>query len=682
MAPVALAPTNRFTILDEEGLEANLLAPRRQLVIPDTAGILRELPIDHSGNVNEPFALSQLRSRRADPAQLESDGASPKAASRGSHRRPTLEPDTFEPLGSVQEEPSWLGASDAVPQQHTADFAIIKHQARPTLSDNDENAHPLAYTGTNQPLATQIEKQLAGQFEWLISYPASARSTVEHHGDSPCEPFEDGVKRDVVFGCNLLRRKAGSASPPNGSGSLTADTFTFIATPLEGDAQAILDGIHGGLPKQNNNMESRMEVPSLCTPVKSTGVVKIVEQMLSPPLTAASDRSTSLLDAQSPLESAISSPRIEDSLAEIDKLEDELEAINLYTSSRSGAASSTQLDPGQTGKFPKTPTSAKRVTISTQPATMRIKSSEKMRPSLRRSSSLTLRDKKSEPLEDIPEQKVPGSLSRSKSTTLQPSVLSKTATVKSTKPPTIPNFELPGEAVSRRLKEQREARQAQQAEVQKTLVAPKPRSQKPLTRPNFELPGEAISRRKREQHEARIRAQEEEEKKRREFKARPVRYSIGPSTLPRETITSRARQNKDAMTEHRDNAFGCTKERLPGRAVQTLPRGRNSIILPPDSESRATSASASSVGGQRSSVSAEDALQQRIRAREIFTRDNSVTQTRERAKREKETAAQLARTEAAERSRALSREWAEKKRRKELSLRKAMRESMQPDVLG
>lgn len=486
----------------------------------------------------------------------------------------------------------------------------------------------------------------------------------------------------MVFGCNLLRRKTESASSSHHTSSLTTDTFIFIATPLDGDAHAILDRVNRGSSHESTNMDAHLGVSSLRTPVKSSAVVEVVEQMLSPPLTIGSDRSTSLHGAHSPSESALSSPRIEDSLAEIDKLEDELEAMNLYASSQSKGETTSRTGQGPTDKLVRTPNPAKRVTISSQPATMRIKSSEKLRPSLRRSSSLTFRDKTSRPLEDIPEQKVPGSLNRSKSTTFRSSVLSKAGTVKSTKPPTIPNFELPGEAVSRRLKEQREARQAQQAEAQRPAATQKPRLHKPLTRPNFELPGEAISRRKREQHEAKIKAQEEEEKKRREFRARPVRHSIGPSTLPRETITSRARQNKDNAKDQRDNLLGSTTVRLPGRAIQTLPRGRNSLILPPESESRATSASASSVGGQRSTVSAEDALQQRIRAREIFTRDNSFTQTREQAKREKETAAQLARAEAAERSRALSREWAEKKRRKELSLRQAMRESLQPDAAG
>jgi hypothetical protein len=99
------------------------------------------------------------------------------------------------------------------------------------------------------------------------------------------------------------------------------------------------------------------------------------------------------------------------------------------------------------------------------------------------------------------------------------------------------------------LKEKREARQAQRESSEDTVVrstsGPKiVRSSKPPTRPTFELPGEAISRRKREAQEARLKAQEEEERARREFKAKPLRTSVVPSVVPRDTVASRARQSK------------------------------------------------------------------------------------------------------------------------------------------
>ncbi len=65
------------------------------------------------------------------------------------------------------------------------------------------------------------------------------------------------------------------------------------------------------------------------------------------------------------------------------------------------------------------------------------------------------------------------------------------------------------------------------------------KSTKPPTRPAFELPGEAISRKLKEQREQRLRLEEAEKQKKREFKARPIRLSQAPVVKP--TATSKAR---------------------------------------------------------------------------------------------------------------------------------------------
>lgn len=102
------------------------------------------------------------------------------------------------------------------------------------------------------------------------------------------------------------------------------------------------------------------------------------------------------------------------------------------------------------------------------------------------------------------------------------SLLPPSYTVKSSKPVTKASFELPGEAISRRIKEQREARQARKeaseenAVIVRSVSGPQVKSTKPLTVSNFELPGEAISRRKKEALDARLKAEEEQERKRRE----------------------------------------------------------------------------------------------------------------------------------------------------------------------
>lgn len=157
----------------------------------------------------------------------------------------------------------------------------------------------------------------------------------------------------------------------------------------------------------------------------------------------------------------------------------------------------------------------------------------------------------------------------------------------------MPRFELPGDA-----------RQAlQQAEALKAAQA-SPVRRRPLARPTFELPGEAISRRKREERDARLRAQEDEERRRREFKVRPVRHSLGPATpQPRDTAASRVRQTRLSKS-------------------------------PPPRDA----------AGKRGSLSTAELELQRRRGRDV-----------------------VAREQAAARSRTASREWADKKRRHELA---------------
>ncbi|KAG5744626.1 hypothetical protein H9Q70_012672 [Fusarium xylarioides] len=415
-------------------------------------------------------------------------------------------------------------------------------------------------------------------------------------------------------------------------------------------------------------------------PLKIPEVIETVEPV-SPSLTLISERGSSY--AGSSRTGSFSVPRIEDSFEELDKLEDELEAIKAFTQPQrihvpeNTAPSNKHLEPPSTSKKP---TVSKRASVIGMSSTVRIKQTERPQLPLRRSTSLVFRDKKQDDSDNIPNlkpQTARGKLANSHSAPLK-------APVKSTKPPTVPKFELPGEAVSRRLKEQREARRAQQAEAQKTYAPPpRPKSSKPLTKPNFELPGEAISRRKREEREARLKAQEEEEQKKREFKARPVRHSLMPGSIPRETITSLARQGKLPQDEATKTSTSTKVKRMSmqgprpptmSEAPVTQSRGRLSTATSREDLSRATSTSTGSGGGKRTTLTAEEAYQLRLRGKEIFQRDNtSFTRDRERERREREEATRLAREQAAERSRIASREWAEKKRRKELAILESLK---------
>jgi hypothetical protein len=274
------------------------------------------------------------------------------------------------------------------------------------------------------------------------------------------------------------------------------------------------------------------------------------------------------------------------------------------------------------------------------------------------------------------------------------SLLAPKEPLKSSKPVTRPaRFELPGEAIARRLKEQREARISQRASsaditahpVVAKATAPKIKSTKAPTKPaTFELPGEALSRKKREAHEARLKAQEEEEKRRREFKAKPLkRASIVPSVVPRETAASLARRSLAGMPD--GDAAGDGKLTVSKRA-SVVSAHRPSMVASSQSLANASAPRAHVPGAANQAVrkastygpsmsglqaerkvSVEDVQAQRQRAKDIYRRDARAMEEAERERREKEDAARKAREEAAERGRQASREWAERMMRKKMA---------------
>ncbi|KAM5374680.1 hypothetical protein ACJZ2D_006458 [Fusarium nematophilum] len=663
---------------------------------PAAPGMLQELSADQVHNKSLAWNSSH-HSYSQEPQQLHSSTAANQDAkpgvfqttaslSRGLRRRPHVESDTFEPLDAVLEESSAAsGVSDAAifdPSSPTSQHLSPKAKAA--------EIHPLLTANPTGPTGRQWQSHLAGQFEWLLKCPAPPVSYAKDHGSS--DDDENGRRNTgtLVYGCNLLSREQQPAFPDAPAQYPQADTFTLLATPLEADEYSLLGLDFSYITSDNTNM-ALAPPPAYeyhqTTPLKVPEVVEVVEQAVSPTPTLISERSSSY--AGSSRNGSFSVPRIEDSLEELDKLEEELEAINAVTQSRRITlpdvvqSTTKHLEPPSTSRKS---TISKRASIPGMSATVRVKSSERTQPSLRRSTSLIFRDKKQDESESPP--KLRTQPSRSKLTNSQSAALK--APIKSSKAPTVPNFELPGEAVARRLKEQREARRSQQAEAQKAYVPPpRPKSSKPLTKPTFELPGEAISRRKREEREARLKAQEEEERKKREFKARPVRTSITPSTIPRETIASLARQGKLPQADEAPKQSEPTKSKRlsvgPARSAPVVDnkagqnRGRLSAATSREDLSRGTSTSGGSASGKRSTLTVEEAHQLKLRGKEIFQRDNTrFTQDRERERRERETATRLAREQAAERSRIASREWAEKKRRKDQqTLKEAMQDTVQ-----
>ncbi|KAL5615098.1 hypothetical protein BROUX41_005158 [Berkeleyomyces rouxiae] len=378
--------------------------------------------------------------------------------------------------------------------------------------------------------------------------------------------------------------------------------------------------------------------------------------------------------------------RIEDSVEALDRLADDIEALDaqfnpVMTPTRENtgdkAVSSSHLTPKRSP-----------ITPRQQAQTLgRSKAVEfQLNNSMRRSSSLSLRKS----TENSPLVESGDRASKTRSFVARPnSLLPPKPLAKSAKPITSSTFELPGVAVSRRLKEQKEARLAAKLDQEAQSPAHKtpPRvstpslhrvkSTKRLTIPNFELPGEAISRRKRLEHEERLRRQEEEERKAREFKARPIPASIfGGGQYPRETLSSRARQGKASegdkdcrSTPKRASILTAQGRSTPRSSTpgSDALRGRNlEHKLSGGQLSRATS---TSTIGQSSTVSAEDINMQRQRAKQVVAQDSQYTRNKELDRKKREQAAKAAREEAAERSRQASREWAEKQRRKQAAER-------------
>jgi hypothetical protein len=372
--------------------------------------------------------------------------------------------------------------------------------------------------------------------------------------------------------------------------------------------------------------------------------------------------------------------RIEDSVEALDQLEDALEAIDQAALAEHIVSPEKQRPKSKAIKDLTNP-KATRAKLTKQPlnpkaTSMRIKPTSPRETVLKRTKSASFKPPPPHTTEEIKSAQPP-----KKAPTKRPiSLLPPKEPVKSTKPATLPTkFELPGEAVARRLKEQREARQAQRESSEENIRSaqgPRIKSVKPATKSAFELPGEAISRRKKEAHEARLKAQEEENRKRREFKARPIRQSLVPNMIPRDTAASRARQSKIGLENMDSGSLNVAKRSSNVGAHR--PSINQTIIAnssatrapgPPLERKASTKVAGSSMSGltMQRNVSSSDVVAQRQRAKEIYNRDLRLAEDLEREKKEREAAAKHSREAAAEQGRQASREWAEKMRMRKMA---------------
>lgn len=213
------------------------------------------------------------------------------------------------------------------------------------------------------------------------------------------------------------------------------------------------------------------------------------------------------------------------------------------------------------------------------------------------------------------------------------------------------------------------------------------KSTKLPTRASFELPGDAISRKLKEQREQRLKREQEEEAKKRNFKARPVRLSHAPVVKP--TATSKARMSLAkidtvAISTANDHAPSIKPKARPvSMATADANKRLSSIIVakrsPAHSANNAasltrkpslTGSATSTTGLTRALVPAPAAngVRQTSRGKEVFGRNKVELEEREKQRKEKEEAARKARVEAADRGRVASREWAERQKARKLGV--------------
>jgi hypothetical protein len=612
------------------------------------------------------------------------------------------------------------------------------------LSDN-----PPALASQHLPSTReQLSKLQQGQFEWLLSVPVKTSAQWrgprgDSHGDAELRQGE----KTLYFGCNLVQRRSRSGSA-HGKGGKPTDVYTLLATRIEAVEGLMMD--IAGEGKQTGAAPADQHSGTRLTEPREGGL----DVPRSPQLAVGSREHSRPVS------------RIEDSVEALDKLEEEIEALaemaHLERVLSPEAANARKQNKG-----------GAKTTAPKRAASVRTGANSGRGKPMQRSSSM--RNKAASTPSAQEDEKTAVSGSGARRVPRPTSLLPPKPPARSNKPPTVSKFQLPGEAVARRLKEQREQRRSQQisSEDAAALAAayspakPHFKSTKPPTVPTFELPGEAVARRLKEQREQRrsqqvssedapysppkpshakasfksptrptlehpspakpARPQDDEERKRREFKARPYRGSQAPSTVPRETLASLARQKLRQQQQSEGSSdsvmattvattpAGSSKKRhsfnpastsasrpsdnsnnnnnTDNTATASSPRGRGPAVPDPSdpttrhphephnpSSSRATSASTGSTRSsihsagkhhhQRSTPSTLDEAQQqqqhkKLSGREVFARDGAYAAERERERRAREEAAKVARREAAERSRMLSREWAERQKVKQ-----------------
>lgn len=603
------------------------------------------------------------------------------------------------------------------------------------------------------PQENIFEKHRKKRFQWVLSLPASVCLTPDQSRQSldsrlntaaSCIPSQRDRRH---FGCNLLTwtKAAGREEQLPGDAE---DEYLLLATPIDltPDQTNTTDleiTSHRFRVLGQKDQEPAMATPRMMSSPASAATSGRGHTNTTPQSANWSTAADASEDSDNTL--TIEPPRrlmtapmstIEDSLEEIDQLEDEFEAVAAATRLAQISNAGEKKPRDQAAQYSPSPKSASKTTTPNGKATFKTANSVRGKASesspsprsLTRKPSPSKADSEAEkkpnlttatrkvarpaslappkPLQraskaptistfELPGEKVARELKEKKAARLSMQLDSlkladdkaasqRPPSFRSSKAPTIPDFELPGERVARELKEKKAARLSMQVDPQKLAESSPPpqrvrsvRSSKPPTVPNFELPGESVSRMKKERLAAKLKAEEEEIRQRRQFKARPPPSSVGGSATVRSTFTSRQRESQGGTSDQQSvvSPVGASSKSGAGKrqSVTMTPsvartvsnasastaqtnRGRTSSVGSSHFSARATSSSNASVvsASKRSQVSNEDIQEQKVRGRDIYTRDNSYGQDKEREKLERQQAVQLARQKYAEQSRMLA----------------------------
>lgn len=541
-----------------------------------------------------------------------------------------------------------------------------------------------------------FEKHRKKQFQWVLSLPAAAGSNLDQSLNSISD--DDGAHHIPgegerrYFGCNLLTwtKPAGKEDQLPGD---PEDKYLLLATPIDlKPDQSTTANIEFTSHQFRVLQQGTETLEMAATQVMRAQSNATGDDYRPSPLSTTSAHWSTAAEASDSDNTLTIEPRremkqplstIENSLEELDQLEEEMEAIAAATAQ---VTIGKRQEKGIRAREERLSSSSNAPARTASPATPFARrtpaSGKKAEPS--RSSPARESSSMPEPGREA-EADAPATPTATLRKVARPASLAPPKPIqKANKAPTIPTFELPGERVARELKEKKAARVSMQINPQKAAEAIPPpqrtrsvRSSKPPTVPNFELPGERYSRLKRERLEQKLREEEEEMRRRRQFKAKPS-PSAAAATV-RSTFTSRQRQNTGGQSEQ-GSPFSPAAESSPrsGAAkrqsttatpsalraasitsvstTSTTARGRTSSVGSTHVSTRATSSSVGSVasGGKRGSVSSEDIQQQKVRGRHIYTRDNTVGQTKAQEKRDREEAIKLARQKYAQMSRNLA----------------------------